>query len=85
MSDETPKEKPFDFNFSRLWDEKTTAAYLGLSVEFLQQDRVKKRRIAAIKLGRAVRYDPADVRAYAMQCKVGGPKRDELQSSAESQ
>lgn len=62
---------PTQLNFSVLWDEKTVASYLGLSVEFLQQDRVRARRIPFCKLGRAVRYDPADVRAYAEACKVG--------------
>lgn len=60
------------FDSSRLWDEKMAATFLGLSVEFLQQDRAKARRIPFIKLGRAVRYDPLDVRAYTERCKVGG-------------
>ena len=55
---------------SRLWDEKETARYLGVSVEFLQADRAKARRIAFIKLGRAVRYDPADVIAFKNGCRV---------------
>ncbi len=65
--DETARH-PVDF--SPLWDEKTTASYLCVSVEFLQQDRVKQRRVPFVKLGRAVRYDPADVRAYMERCKV---------------
>ena len=54
-----------------LWDEKRTAAFLNVSVEFLQQDRTKARRLPFVKLGRAVRYDPADVYAYVQRVKVG--------------
>ena len=57
---------------SRLWDEKETARYLGVSVEFLQADRAKARRIAFVKIGRAVRYNPADVIAYMQRCRVAG-------------
>jgi hypothetical protein len=69
---ETPENK---FDFSRLWDEKTTAQYLDLSIEFLQVDRAKAKRgqsarIPFIRLGRAIKYDPADVRAFAERCKV---------------
>jgi hypothetical protein len=55
---------------SRLWNERETARFLGVSVEFLQSDRAKARRISFIKLGRAVRYDPADVIAYKDANKV---------------
>jgi hypothetical protein len=59
-----------------LWDEKTAARFLGVSVQFLQQDRAKSRRIPYIKLGKAVRYDPADVRAYVAQRKVRSAPRN---------
>jgi hypothetical protein len=55
---------------SRLWDEQEAAHFLHLSVEYLQVDRVTKRRIPFIKFGRAVRYDPEDVIAYKNRCKV---------------
>lgn len=58
------------FDFTRLWDEKTVAAYLSVSLYFLRQDRVVRRRIPFIKLGSAVRYDPADVQAYVRSVKV---------------
>jgi hypothetical protein len=58
-----------------LWDERAAAAFLAVSVEFLQQDRTRQKRIPFIKLGRAVRYDPADVRAYAEKCKVRADQR----------
>lgn len=52
------------------WTEKQAAGFLGVSVEFLQRDRLKRRRVPFIKLGWAVRYDPADVIAYRERCKV---------------
>ena len=59
-------------DLSRSWDEKETARFLGVSVEFLQADRARQRRIPFCKIGRAVRYDPADVIAYRELCKVRG-------------
>jgi hypothetical protein len=59
---------------SALWNESETAQYLGVSLKFLQADRAKpleRRRIPFVKLGRAVRYDPADVIAYKDRSKVG--------------
>jgi len=53
-----------------LWDERQAATFLHCSVEFLQADRSRAKRIPFIKLGRAVRYDPEDVKAYAESCKV---------------
>jgi hypothetical protein len=66
---EQPKAAPAP-DTSRLWDEKETARYLGTSCEFLQADRARGRRIPYVKVGRAVRYDPADVLAYRDRCKV---------------
>jgi hypothetical protein len=43
----------------RLWTERETAAFLGMSVQFLRADRRKTQRIAFIKLGTRVLYDPA--------------------------
>lgn len=53
-----------------MWTEKQAAQYLGLSVKFLQQDRAGGRRIPYAKLGRAVRYDPNDIKAHVEKCKV---------------
>jgi hypothetical protein len=58
------------FNPNVLWDEKSVAQYLGVSVEFLQQDRHGKKRIPFVKIGRAVRYDPGDVLAFKDRAKV---------------
>ncbi len=42
----------------------------GLSVETLAQWRSQRRGIPYLKIGRAVRYDPADVNAYLRGCRV---------------
>jgi hypothetical protein len=57
-------------DLSRLWNEKEAARFLGLSQKFLQSDRAGARRIPFIKIGSAVRYDPADVKSFTDRCKV---------------
>lgn len=47
-----------------LLDERAAAQFLGVSVQFLQQDRHKGARIPFVKVGRAVRYQPDDLRAF---------------------
>jgi excisionase family DNA binding protein len=42
----------------------------GLSLETLAQWRSQKRGIPYLKIGRAVRYDAADVQAYLEGCRV---------------
>ena len=42
----------------------------GLSLETLAQWRSQKRGISYLKIGRAVRYDAADVQAYLEGCRV---------------
>lgn len=42
----------------------------GLSRETLAQWRSQKRGIPYLKIGRAVRYDPAEVQAYLEGCRV---------------
>ncbi len=42
----------------------------GLSRETLAQWRSQRRGIPYLKVGRAVRYDPADVQAYLEGCRV---------------
>ena len=46
------------------------ASLTGLSLEALAQWRSQKRGIPYLKVGRAVRYDPADVQAYLEGCRV---------------
>ena len=56
----------------RLCDEIEAARFLNMSVEFLQADRARNRRIPFVKIGRAVRYDPGDLIRYKDECKVHG-------------
>jgi len=46
------------------------AQLTGLSIETLAQWRSQKRGIPYLKIGRAVRYDPADVQKYLEGCRV---------------
>jgi excisionase family DNA binding protein len=46
------------------------ADMIGLSNETLAQWRSQGRGIPYLKMGRAVRYDPADVQAYLEGCRV---------------
>ena len=45
------------------------AAVLGIGKRTLQE-RVAAREIAAVKIGKSVRFDPADLKAYAERCKL---------------
>ena len=47
-----------------LWDTETTADFLGKSPKTLEADRFNGRGLPYVRMGRAVRYDPAAVRAY---------------------
>ena len=42
----------------------------GMSNETLAQWRSQRRGIPYLKIGRAVRYDPAEVQAYLERCRV---------------
>lgn len=46
------------------------AEITGLSIDTLAQWRSLKRGISYLKIGRAVRYDPAEVQAYLERCRV---------------
>jgi len=46
------------------------AEITGLSSETLAQWRSQRRGIPYLKIGRAVRYDPAEVRTYLEGCRV---------------
>jgi excisionase family DNA binding protein len=54
----------------RLLTAKEVAALTGLSVETLAQWRSQNRGIPYLKIGRAVRYDVADVQSYLEGCRV---------------
>jgi predicted DNA-binding transcriptional regulator AlpA len=53
----------------------------GLSEETLAQWRSKKRGISYLKIGRAVRYDPAEVQAYLERCRVSVSDPGSVKSS----
>jgi predicted DNA-binding transcriptional regulator AlpA len=46
------------------------AEITGLSLETLAQWRSRRRGIPYLKIGRAVRYDPAEVQIYLDGCRV---------------
>ena len=46
------------------------AGLTGLSMETLAQWRSQRRGIPYLKMGRSVRYDPADVQKYLEGCRV---------------
>lgn len=48
------------------------AAYLAITPRQLQLDRVTKRQIAFVKVGRLVRYKQADLDAFIKAQTVGG-------------
>lgn len=52
--------------------EQQAALYLGVSHTFLQRDRVTEQRIPFVRIGRAVRYNTKDLRAFAERRKEGG-------------
>jgi excisionase family DNA binding protein len=49
---------------------KEVARLTGLSIDTLAQWRSQKRGIPYLKVGHAVRYDPADVQTYLEGCRV---------------
>jgi len=55
---------------SKLLTASDVAALTGLSEETLAQWRSQRRGIPYLKVGRAVRYDAADVQAYLEGCRV---------------
>jgi excisionase family DNA binding protein len=55
---------------SNLLTPEEVAAITCLSLETLAQWRSQRRGIPYLKIGRAVRYDPADVEEYLKGCRV---------------
>ena len=55
---------------NRLLTAEEVAGITGLSLETLAQWRSQRRGIPYLKIGRTVRYDPADVQAYLEGCRV---------------
>jgi excisionase family DNA binding protein len=58
-----------DISDNRLWTIKEAAAYLGVSVKYIEKLRTARRFIPAIPLGRCIRWDPVDVRLWALNLK----------------
>ena len=55
---------------SDLLTSEQVATKTGLSPETLAQWRSQKRGIPYLKIGRAVRYDPTEVKTYLEGCRV---------------
>ena len=63
--------------FANLLTPEQVAALTGVCKETLAQWRSQKRGIPYLKVGRVVRYDPADVQAYLEGCRVSVSVRKE--------
>jgi excisionase family DNA binding protein len=46
------------------------AEITGLSLDTLAQWRSQRRGLPYLKIGRVVRYDPAEIQAYLERCRV---------------
>jgi predicted DNA-binding transcriptional regulator AlpA len=57
---------------SRLLDEHEAAELLHLSVACLRRRRLLRQRPVWVKIGRAVRYSPADIQAFLAANTQGG-------------
>ena len=58
-----------------LLNEKRVAETLGMSLAALRRWRYDGRSPEFVKIGAAVRYDPAKVRDWIASCPTGGGKR----------
>jgi hypothetical protein len=52
-----------------LWGEQRLSRVIHKSLDAIRRDRVRGVGIPYIKIGKLVRYDPADVRKYLEECK----------------
>jgi predicted DNA-binding transcriptional regulator AlpA len=57
-------EKEATVEFAPLWGVDQVSAFLGVPVETLYQWRKRKYGPPSARVGRHLRYDPADVRAW---------------------
>lgn len=55
-----------------LMDQRRAAAYLGVSVKWLERDRWIGATIAYVKIGRAVRYRATDLAAFVDRNLITG-------------
>ena len=58
------------FVWAELLNEKEVSAMLNVSLAKLRQDRFIRKGLPYIKLGKSVRYHPADIEAYLANCRV---------------
>lgn len=63
---------PKESSSTDLLNDYEAARLLGVSRTFLQKDRIGGRRVPYIQIGRAVRYDPADLEAFKAANRRGG-------------
>lgn len=56
----------------KLLNDKQTSEMINVSTRFLQHDRVTKRRIPFIKIGRFVRYREEDLEKFLEENRYGG-------------
>ncbi len=54
-------------NPEKLWEIEDVSAYLGIPVGTLYQWRHRRKGPRAAKVGRHLRYDPAEVRAWVQR------------------
>lgn len=50
--------------FDKLLDQKTVAAWIGMSEAWLEQARFKKTGIPVVKIGRSCKYRVSDVQRF---------------------
>ena len=62
---------PLTPNLQDLWKSRRTRQFIGCSQRFLQME-VKKGNIRVVRLGKLIRFDPADVMEYVTARKQGG-------------
>ncbi len=53
-----------------LFSEKEISAKFGISLGKLRNDRQNRQGMPYLKMGKTVRYDPADCAAYLKACRV---------------
>ena len=50
--------------------EREAALYIGMSVAFLQQERMRRRGPVYLRIGRSVRYDTSDLDSWCVDRRV---------------
>ena len=60
----------FAANEKRIVGEREAAIFMGLAVQTLRNFRHQRRGPAYLKIGRAVRYDLGDIKAYLQKRRI---------------